>query len=66
MNSKSKLLEKINSIYKKLKIFADEYKIISRVELREKIKDLLQEIPLNKDDEKFLEENYDSTPINYL
>ncbi|NVM03310.1 MAG: hypothetical protein HWN67_13295 [Candidatus Helarchaeota archaeon] len=66
MKSESKLFEKINSIYKELKIFADEYKIISRVELREKIKDLLQEIPLIKDDKKFLEENYDSTPINYL
>ncbi len=66
MNSESKLFEKINSIYKKLKIFADEYKIISRAELREKIKDLLQEISLTKDEEKYIEENYESTPLNYI
>ncbi|MFX1449684.1 MAG: hypothetical protein ACFFCM_02505 [Promethearchaeota archaeon] len=66
MNSDLKLFEKINMIYKELKIFADKYKIISRVELREKIKVLLREIPLTTNEEKFLEEKYESTPINYL
>jgi len=62
----SKIFEKINQIYKELRKFADLNKIISRIELREKIKDLLQKSPFTTEELNFFEKKYESSPLNYI
>ncbi|MHA1340868.1 MAG: DUF6834 family protein [Candidatus Helarchaeota archaeon] len=64
--SLEQVFKKINEIYKDLNKFADELKIISRIELKEKIKELLQKHPLTEDEKKIIEEEYELPPLNYI
>ncbi len=66
MDLEAKLFEKINKIYKQLKGFVDGYKIISRVELREKIKSLLKSHTLTSKEEQYLKDKFDLPPMNYI
>jgi len=60
------MFKKINNIYKELKKYADEYKIVSRIELKEKIKELLQEFSFNEEEKNLLNDKFELPPINYL
>ncbi len=58
--------DKLDLIYKELKSFLNEKKLISRLELRLKIKDLLLKQNFTPEDEKIFEAEYGYTPLQSI